>query len=141
MLFKRPIKEIMTKDLITLTPDDSLSKAKELFDKHGIHHIPVVHFRKIVGLLSKSDFLLYANSIEDGVDINVKEDQKLNFTKVKQLMVNRLGKLEADDRIEVAIDIFLKNYFHCLPVVDGDELLGLVTPYDILKYVTQEIKN
>ncbi|NOT36029.1 MAG: CBS domain-containing protein [Saprospiraceae bacterium] len=140
MIFKRPIKEIMTKDLITLSPDDRLTKAKELFDKYGMHHIPVVEFRKIVGLLSKSDFLLYVNSISDGGGVEVKEDQKLSFSKVKQVMVTRLGKLEPDDRIEVAIDIFLKNYFHCLPVVEGDELLGLVTPFDILKFVSKEIQ-
>lgn len=51
-------------------------------------------------------------------------------------MVTRLGKLEPDDRIEVAIDVFLTNYFHCLPVVQKDELLGLVTPYDILRYIS-----
>jgi acetoin utilization protein AcuB len=134
---KAPVSSIMTKDLLIVTPEDNLLKVKHIFDDHNIHHIPVVEYRDLVGLLSKSDYLLYANSLGRGTDLEVVDDQKLEFTKVKQLMVNRLGKLEPDDRIEVAIEVFLTNYFHCLPVVEGKELKGLVTPFDILKYVAR----
>jgi len=137
MNLKSPVSEIMTRDLVTLTPDDDMMMVKELFESHPIHHIPVVHFRNLVGLVSKSDFLLYANSILEDHSVSINSDQKLKFTKVKQLMVTRLGKLEPDDRIEVAIDVFLTNYFHCLPVVQKDELLGLVTPYDILRFISK----
>lgn len=56
-------------------------------------------------------------------------------------MVVRLGKLEPQDRIELAIEVFLTNYFHCLPIVDGKELMGLLTPYDILRYVATASKS
>ncbi|MBK6699430.1 MAG: CBS domain-containing protein [Saprospiraceae bacterium] len=133
MNVKEPISTIMTRNLVTLTPEDDLLEVKNIFQNNAIHHIPVVHFRDLVGLVSKSDFLLYANSISDSSNIEIQEDQKLKFTKVKQIMVTRLGKLEPEDRIEVAIDVFLKNYFHCLPVVKDGELMGLVTPFDILR--------
>ena len=133
MNLKDPISSIMTKKLLTLTPEDNLLEVKKMFENHGVHHIPVVHFRDLVGLVSKSDFLLYANSNSDSSNIEIQEDQKLEFTKVKQIMVTKLGKLEPDDRIEVAIDVFLNNYFHCLPVVQNGELMGLVTPFDILR--------
>ncbi|MBK9270276.1 MAG: CBS domain-containing protein [Saprospiraceae bacterium] len=135
---KAPVSSIMTTDLIIVTPEDNLLKVKKIFDEYHIHHIPVVLFRDLVGLISKSDFLLYANSLGRGNNIEVQDDQKLEYTLVKQLMVTRLGKLEPDDRIEVAIDVFLKNYFHCLPVVQGTELKGLVTPFDVLKYVVNK---
>ncbi len=135
-MLKNPVSEIMTDDLMTLGPEDNLLQAKELFEKYKIHHIPVVRFRKLLGLLSKSDYLLYANSTIDNNNLDVKNDQKLEFTKVKQLMATRLGKLEPSDRIEVAIDVFLENYFHCLPVVEGENLVGMVTPFDILKCIS-----
>lgn len=131
----------MTKELITVTPEDNLLTVKQLFDMHSIHHIPVVHFKDLVGLISKSDLQLYANSDMDPISIDIKEDQKLKFTKVKQIMVVRLGKLEPQDRIELAIEVFLTNYFHCLPIVDGKELMGLLTPYDILRYVATASKS
>jgi len=132
---KAPISSIMTTNLVIITPEDNLLKVKKIFEEHAIHHIPVVHFRDLVGLISKSDFLLYSNSLGRGSDIMIQDDQKLEFTLVSQLMITKLGKLEPDDRIEVAIDVFLKNYFHCLPVVQGTELKGLVTPFDVLRYV------
>lgn len=137
MNLKEPVSSIMTRELVTVTPEDDLSVVKKIFDTHSFHHIPVVHFRDLVGLVSKSDFLAYSNSMLDSGRVDILDDQKLNFTKVKQIMVTRLGKLEHDDRIEVAIDVFLTNYFHCLPVVKGSELLGLLTPYDILRYISK----
>lgn len=136
MKFEEPVSSIMTRELVTVTPDDDLSAVKKIFDENNFHHIPVVHFRDLVGMVSKSDFLLYSNSFLESGRIDVQDDQKLQFTKVKQIMVTRLGKLEPEDRIEVAIDVFLTNYFHCLPVVKGKELLGLLTPYDILRYIS-----
>ncbi|MBK8405912.1 MAG: CBS domain-containing protein [Saprospiraceae bacterium] len=135
---KEPVSKIMTKDVIIVTPEDNLLKVKKIFDEHSFHHIPVVNFRDIVGLVSKSDFLLYVNSEGFSRDLEVSEDQKLQFTKVKQIMVTKLGKLESDDRIEVAIEVFLTNFLHCLPVVEGSELKGLITPFDILRYVVAE---
>lgn len=136
MNLHEPVSTIMTRDLVTVTAEDDLSMVKKIFENNTFHHIPVVHFRDIIGLISKSDFLLYSNSLMDSGRIDVLEDQKLQFTKVKQIMVTKLGKLEPDDRIEVAIDVFLTNYFHCLPVIKGKELLGLLTPYDILRYIS-----
>lgn len=139
-MLKNPVSQIMTKDLLTLGPEDNLLQAKEIFENNKVHHIPVVNYRKLLGLISKSDFLLYVNSTNDERNLDIKNDQKLAFTKAKQLMVSRLGKLEPHDRIEVAIDIFLENYFHCLPVVEGEDLVGIVTPFDILKYVSIQNK-
>lgn len=56
MNLKNPVSDIMTRELVTLTPEDDLFMVKELFENHSIHHIPVVHFRNLVGLVSKSDF-------------------------------------------------------------------------------------
>ena len=50
-----PISSIMTPNLITLTQSDSVAKAMELFEKENIHHIPIIGFSKIIGILSKSD--------------------------------------------------------------------------------------
>lgn len=136
MDLKAPVSRIMSTQLVTLTPEDDLMAVKKIFDANSFHHIPVVHFRDLVGLVSKSDFLLYVNSVMDSKSLDIQEDQKLSFTKVKQIMVTRLGKLEPEDRIEIAIDVFLSNYFHCLPVVKDKELLGLVTPFDVLRYIS-----
>jgi CBS domain-containing membrane protein len=49
------VKDIMSTELITLSPYDTLSTAKNKFAQKKIHHIPVVHERKLVGILSSTD--------------------------------------------------------------------------------------
>jgi acetoin utilization protein AcuB len=48
-------------------------------------------------------------------------------------MTKGLAKLDPEDRINVALEIFLVNRFHAIPVVKNEELVGIVTTYDIIK--------
>ena len=52
-----PISTIMTAKIHTVNPEDSLMMVKEIFDNYPIHHIPVVRYKHIEGIVSKSDFL------------------------------------------------------------------------------------
>ncbi len=128
----------MTSQLWTVNPEDNLLVARDLFNAHHIHHIPVVRFRQIVGLLSKSDFDCYVagmKGVHEGAGFR---DEAAGHVKVEDLMTRRLAKLESDDRINVALEVFSLNRFHALPVVDKDELVGIVTPFDVMKAMLNE---
>ncbi|NJN33230.1 MAG: CBS domain-containing protein [Saprospiraceae bacterium] len=133
-----PVSSIMTTDLIALNPDDSLLMVKEIFDKNNIHHIPIVRHRALLGLISKHDF----EHFQIGMSA-YDEDRFLNQTilknhKVKEIMVEKLAKLEPNDHINVALDVFLLNRFHALPVVDDGVLVGILTTHDIIKALVAE---
>jgi acetoin utilization protein AcuB len=135
-----PVSSLMTdhKHLVTVNPEESLLKVKEIFDTHSFHHIPVVHFREIVGIISKSDFehFMGGGSIYDN-DRFINQ-LRLNTATAKDIMTKRLGKVESTDRLNVAVEIFTINRFHALPVVDDGELVGIITPFDILKALGEE---
>jgi len=135
-----PISSLMTdhKHLVTVNPEESLLKIKEIFDTHNFHHIPVVHFREIVGIISKSDFehFMGGGSVYD--DDRFINEMRLHRATAKDIMTKRLGKVESSDRLNVAVEIFTINRFHALPVVDDGELVGIITPYDILKALGEE---
>lgn len=67
-----PVTQIMSKDLVTLNPTQSLYDAEKLFNKHSIRHIPVVEGERIVGVISRSDLLRISfadlNENEETVD-------------------------------------------------------------------------
>lgn len=133
MNIKDQVSTIMKTTLITVSESDGIDKIRELFDTYQFHHLPVVQYKTLVGLISKSDinFLLDPSRVEiENIRMAFVEVGNL---KAKDIMIRRLGKLEPEDKIEVAIDIFLNNHFRCLPVVKGEELVGLVTPNDILR--------
>ena len=50
-----PISTIMTTELITIGPEENLSKAKELLTTRRFHHLPVVEGKKLVGLITTYD--------------------------------------------------------------------------------------
>jgi acetoin utilization protein AcuB len=53
-------------------------------------------------------------------------------------METDLCTLEPGDSLEVAIEIFRENLFHAIPIVEEDELAGILTPIDILNLLIQE---
>ena len=131
-----PISTIMVTDLVTINPEASLLEVKKIFDKHSFHHLPVVRFRKIVGIISKTDFQSFAGGLShsgNAGDLKILENKK-----AEDIMTKGVGKLEPDDRINVALEIFSKNWFHALPVVKNDELIGIVTTQDVIRTLINE---
>lgn len=133
-----PIKTIMSSDLITVNPADKLTLVKEIFDEHNIHHIPVVRFKELVGIISKTDFLHFLRGFSPN-----DEDRFVNYARLRaytaeEIMTKGLAKLDPDDRINVALEIFLVNRFHAIPVVKNDELVGILTTYDVIKTLAKE---
>ncbi len=129
-----PVSTIMSTDLVTISPEANLREAKEIFDTHSFHHLPVVHFRKIVGIISRTDMDRFVGGLKKGAGTT----ELLETTRVEEIMTKGLGKLEPDDRINVALEIFSKNWFHALPVVQNDELVGIVTTQDIIRTLLNE---
>jgi acetoin utilization protein AcuB len=133
-----PISKIMTTKLYTVSTEDNLTAVKEIFDAHNIHHIPVVHVRQLAGIISRTDFEHFMGGMSRYSDDKFMNNHRLERTKVSELMITKLAKLEPEDRINVAIEVFCKNMFHALPVVENGELVGIVTPFDILKILQVE---
>lgn len=133
-----PVKSIMSTELITLSPQDKLSEVKEIFEKHNIHHIPIVRFKSIVGLVSKTDFLFFIRGFQRSEEDQFVNEARLRAYTVQDIMTTGLAKLAPTDRINVALDIFLTNRFHAIPIVENDELVGIITTFDIIKALNNE---
>ncbi len=136
-----PISTIMTKDVIYVAERDRLARVDEIFNDNNIHHLPVVRSGEVVGIISKSDLMLFkkglgVNTLEKIINIT-----RLNNYNAETIMTKGVGKLEPTDRINVALDIFSKNLFRALPVVENGKLVGIVTTYDIIKKLNDETSN
>jgi CBS domain-containing protein len=123
------VREIMSSDVITVMPDDRLMKIESLFELYSIHHLPVAEDGVLLGIISYKDILnLMRNAIHDRVDLDH------SAIMAKDIMTENPIALDCEDSIGLAADIFLANKFHSLPVLDGDELAGIVTNHDLLKF-------
>ncbi len=133
-----PISTIMTKDLITINHTDDLTNAERLFKEHTIRHIPVVSGQEIIGMLSYTDLLRvsYADTVEEGEE-DV-ETVVFNMFTIEQVMAKDLVKVSSDTTIKEVAQILSRKEFHALPVVDNNELVGIVTTTDLINFLLDQ---
>ncbi len=131
---RMPITTIMTKDVITLNPiADSLEKAEFLFKKHKIRHIPIVENAKVIGMLSYND-LLRVSFVDAVLEKQIDTVVYSLFT-IDQVMVKNVFSVSVTATIKEVAEMLAKHEFHALPVVDNDELVGIVTTTDLINYL------
>jgi len=131
------VREIMTRDVVTVSPEQTMDQAAELFELRDLHHIPVVDDDKVVGMLSTTDlnkvthhFTLFKVRNSDVVNQSV-----LRSLLAKEVMSSPVSTIETTCSLTTVATIFRENLFHALPVVDSNgDLVGIVTPFDLMNY-------
>ena len=135
MSLSAALSTVMTIKLLTVSPKDKLSFVKEIFDNNRIHHIPVVRYTNLIGMISKSDFQYFLRGVQRSEYDQILENSRLNVYLAEDIMTNELSVLSSNARIREALDIFLENMFHAIPIVDDDALVGILTTHDIIKAI------
>lgn len=132
---RTPISAIMSKNIITLSSSDDLMLAEKLFKKEKIRHIPVVSGSEIKGMLSYTDLLRI--SFADAVDVDETSVDTViyNMFTIDQVMAKTLVTVNSSSTIKEVAEILAKKEFHALPVVDNEELVGIVTTTDLINYL------
>ncbi|MGB3080910.1 MAG: CBS domain-containing protein [Saprospiraceae bacterium] len=138
MDFTAPVSKFMSKKLLTVSPTDNMMAVKEIFNNHRIHHIPVVKYKTIVGIISKADYLYFLRKVKTGEHAPLVEDSGLEKYQVEDIMTTGLATMESTERINVALDVLSENLFHAIPIVDNGELVGIFTTQDVLKILMEE---
>ena len=133
-----PVSSMMTTEVKTVEPEDTMKKVEQVFRENRIHHLPVVEEGKLLGIVSKSDYLFFKRGFNDQTTDNRIDEFRLKTRKVKDIMTKGIAKLETADRIGVALEIFKENLFHAIPIVDDGKLVGIITTFDIIKKLSEE---
>lgn len=130
-----PLSRIMTTQLHSVRPDDSIQKVMEIFRQYEFHHIPVVtDGEQLVGIISREDFVRIAYDLLLLSTNKTHPKSSYRTMKVEEVMTIHPLSLEPEDTIGLAADIFMANQFHALPIVEDGRLVGLVTTHDLLRY-------
>jgi len=147
------VKDIMTRDLITVSPEMEIVHAAKLLLEKRISGVPVVDGTgKMVGILCQSDLITQQKrfpipsvfTLLDGI-ISLtsmkhieKEAQKISATTVAHAMTPNPFTVTPEMSIEEVATIMVDKKFHTLPVVDKEKLVGIVGKEDILKTLMSE---
>ena len=150
------VKDVMSKNVITIYPEDSISDAIEKMAKNNISGLIVVEGEKVVGVISESDVLRVFKSeiseisastsvtlsilliLEKGIKA-INEMKKIGKLKVKDLMSKRIFYVKPEDTILEAARIMSKKDVRRLPVIDENgKLVGVISRTDILRTLVKE---
>lgn len=138
MDFTAPISKFMTTRLVTVEPHDRMTIVKVMFDKHHIHHLPVVKDSILVGIISKTDYLHFLQGKDVTEYDQLIENSRLHSYTAEDVMTRGIATLESSERINVALAVFSENLFHAIPIVDKGLLVGILTTHDIIKLLMEE---
>ena len=61
------VQDVMTKDLITINPDNTLEEAADLMVNHGIKKLPVIEGGRLVGIVTATDLIAYENKLVEKI--------------------------------------------------------------------------
>ena len=138
MLQDTLVKEIMTKEVISVGSNQPMTKVREVFENSNIHHIPVLDDDgKVVGITSLHDYNKLQNTFTFFKTSRSEEynDATMKSVLASEVMTRQLVTIRPHDTLKKAVDYFRENRFHALPIVDDDKALaGIITTFDLLNY-------
>lgn len=125
----RTVGQFMSTDLFTVSPDDLIDFAASVMDWRHIRHVPVEDREgRLAGLVTHRALLrLMTNRV----------DRELKPITVQEIMVKDPVTVSPSTSSLEAIQIMRNRCVGCLPVVEGDQLVGIVTSYDFLEASAQ----
>jgi CBS domain-containing membrane protein len=127
------VRDLMTDQVIAVRPNDDLATLRGLMIEHDIRHIPVVDADgDLAGLVSHRDLLRSALIEQTDTDTLV-ERLTLEQIKVREVMTDHVVNSAPDDDLRDAATLMVENKFGCLPVTEGDQLVGILTESDFVR--------
>ena len=142
------VKDIMTRELITVSPETEVVHATKLLLENRINGVPVTdETGKLVGILCQSDliaqqkklpipsFFTLLNGLIPITSMKQieKQVQKITAATVAQAMTKNPVTVQPDTEIEEVASLMVDNNFHTIPVMDEGQLVGIVGKEDILR--------
>lgn len=124
------IKEWMSAEVVTVTPEDPVTLAIKLMKEKGIRHLPVVEKGALVGILSDrviKDFLPSEATTLDIFELHY----LLGQVKVAKIMRTPVFFASPDTPVEEAALLLHDHQISCLPVVEGGRVIGIITDKDM----------
>ena len=149
-------KDIMTKEIITVSPETEITQAANLLLEKRINGVPVVNTAgELVGILCQSDLIAQQKSIPipslftllDGyISLKTskrmdKEVEKIAATKVAEAMTPNPVTVDPETDIEKIASLMVEKNYHTLPVIDADNLVGILGKEDVLRTLITEEKS
>jgi CBS domain-containing protein len=146
-------KDIMTRDVVTVTPETSIQELAALLVKHQISGAPVVDVDgMLLGIVTENDLIrqnkrLHIPTVISFLDAAIyiessrkfaEEVKRVTATAVNDLYIRKVVSIAETDTITDIATIMAEKKVHLLPVVKGGKVIGIVGKRDIVRAIAQQ---
>ena len=126
------VKDFMTRKVVYISPDTTIAHSADIMRDQKLHRLPVIENDKLVGLVTEGTIAEASPSKATSLSI-YEMNYLLNKTKVKDVMIHDVVTVSKYASLEDATYLMLKNKIGILPVVDNEQVYGVITDRDIFK--------
>ena len=141
-------RDIMTIEVITTTPEASVTRVAELLDAHRISGMPVVdEAGRLIGVITQSDLVQRARDLELPPAINFFDLrifletpagfrhrlEKMLGSTVKEVMTPDPKTVSPDTPVSQVAALMDRKKVHTLPVMEGGKLVGIIGKIDLVR--------
>lgn len=126
------VKDFMTRKVVYISPDTTIAHAADMMREQKLHRLPVIENDQLVGLVTEGTIAEASPSKATSLSI-YEMNYLLNKTKVGDVMIRDVVTISQFASLEDATYLMLKNKIGILPVVDNEQLYGVITDRDIFK--------
>ena len=130
------VKEVMRTNVICASSDTKATEVKNMMTENNVSKLPIVDNGKLVGIVTKNDLLKAEPSSATTLDM-FEISYLLSKLTVKKIMNTKVISVGPNEVVEEAARIMVDNKISCLPVVDGDALIGIITKSDLFHMFTE----
>ena len=122
------VSDSMARDIVTLSPDETAATALALCRERRIRHLPVLSEGRLVGIVSDRDLRSSTPALGDP-----ERATALEKVLVGDVMAREVVTVDPEDPIEQAANTMREQRIGCLPVLEGEVLIGIVTASDVME--------
>ena len=127
------VRDIMSDQIVTISSDDTLSTVEDIMTLGGVRHMPVVRGGQLVGVVSERDLL--RASLSNLTAFGTEQRRAfLHAVEIKRVMSAPPVVIHPEATVEEAALVMAERKIGCLPVVEGEKLVGMLTETDVLRY-------
>jgi acetoin utilization protein AcuB len=130
------VSDRMKQPVRTISPDIAIHEALSIMKSYQIRHIPVLENDRLVGLVTNED-LFYA-SPSPATSLSIWDmNYLISKITVRQVMTEKVITVAEDTPIEDAAILMAENKIGCVPVMRGNDLIGIITETDLLNILPE----
>ena len=138
-MLNEPIVSVMTDDVQTVGPDQTLADVLDIVVEYAVHHVPVVADARLVGLLSTTDLVPTGSDSRRRLGGRAANNE-FEKTPVLRVMQEELITVPVGGTLLEAAELLARGDIHAVPVVGEDKsLAGIVTSTDLIRFLLNHL--